>query len=229
MSSFYLLNDYNISLESDSESESYHSDCNEHEIEQNNGLITWSLSSNSTERLHVALDLDRTLIYSSFTDEIPYDFFVDVETPSGIKPVYVTKRPHLDSFLEQISQIADVSIFTAAETKYAQEVVKVLDPTNRFIKRFFFRNNCIYRKPNIYIKDLACIGTPMSRTVLVDDSMISFGGRYDNAIKVRPFSGDQSDRELDGVLALVKKISSMKDVRPYLLKLNSQSLKQMKI
>ena len=226
MNQFYLLNDYNISLESDSESESYHSECVSHEIGQNNGLKDWANSGNCSERLQVALDLDRTLIYSSFTAEIPYDFFIDVETPNGIKPVYVTKRPHLDSFLDELTQIADVCIFTAAETKYAQEVVKVIDPTKRFISRFFFRNHCIYRKPNIYIKDLSCIGTPMGRTVLVDDSMMSFGGRYENAIKVRPFSGDQSDRELDGVLALVKQINTMSDVRPYLMKLNAQSLRR---
>ena len=224
MNSFYLLNDYNITLESGSDSESIHSDILENEnTDANNGLSNLSISDKKIPRLHVALDLDRTLIYSSFTNEVPHDFFVDVETQNGVKPVFVTKRPHLEMFLEELSKIADVSIFTAAETHYAQDVVKILDPGNQYIKRMFFRNSCHYTKPNIYVKDLTVIGSPLSRTVLVDDSFVSFGGKLDNAIKVRPFGGDKADRELDGVLALIRNLTSLYDVRPYLRNINAKS------
>ena len=44
-----------------------------------------------------------------------------------------SKRPHLDYFLEKANELFQITIYTAGTKRYAEAVVKVLDPTKRYI------------------------------------------------------------------------------------------------
>ncbi len=74
---------------------------------------------------YLILDLDETLVFSSFA-----------KTSEGIKltnyksdrDIYVTKRPFLDKFLKEMSKIYNLIVFTASEKKYADSVLKIIDP-----------------------------------------------------------------------------------------------------
>ena len=210
-------------IESDSESEEYSDiigiddaikNLQENEIDEKN---------ESLPKLHVVLDIDKTLIYPSLSSKTQYDFSIEVETGNGKETAFITKRPNLDDFLTKLSEIADVSIFTAANTNYAKQIIDVLDPEKKIFSRYFFVDSCVVPRPNIYVKDLSVVGTDLSRTVLVDDSFMSFGGKYDNAIKVTPFNGSKKDTELNAVLNIITKLVKMKDIRPFLRSLNMKS------
>jgi RNA polymerase II subunit A small phosphatase-like protein len=63
----------------------------------------------------LVLDLDETLVHSTFQPVTNADLIVPVHLGEGIfQPIYVCKRPGVDEFLRQVSTIFEVVIFTAS-------------------------------------------------------------------------------------------------------------------
>ena len=95
------------------------------------------LNSNSKVRTLV-LDLDETLIHTSFKKTKNYDFTLQILVKDQLEKVYVTKRFGLDIFLFEMSQLYELVIFTAGIKDYTDKVMEVIDPKKR-IKHVFYR------------------------------------------------------------------------------------------
>lgn len=67
------------------------------------------------------LDLDETLVHSSFKPIPNPDYIIPVEIEGKIVDVYVLKRPWLDHFMNAIAGCFEVVVFTASLSKYAGE------------------------------------------------------------------------------------------------------------
>lgn len=89
----------------------------------------------------LVLDLDETLVHSSFRPTRRYDFIINVEIEARMTTVYVLKRPYVDRFLQAISQRFEVVVFTASLRKYADPWLDVLDHDN-LIQYRLYRNSC---------------------------------------------------------------------------------------
>jgi len=61
------------------------------------------------------LDLDETLLHSSIVPLPTYDVVFPVHFNAVNYQVYVRKRPHMDYFLERVSQLFEIIIFTASQ------------------------------------------------------------------------------------------------------------------
>lgn len=63
----------------------------------------------------LVLDLDETLVHSTFQPVSNADLIVPVHLGEGVfQPIYVCKRPGVDAFLAQVSVHFEVVLFTAS-------------------------------------------------------------------------------------------------------------------
>uniref|UniRef100_A0A1B0AD51 protein-serine/threonine phosphatase n=1 Tax=Glossina pallidipes TaxID=7398 RepID=A0A1B0AD51_GLOPL len=128
----------------------------------------------------MVIDLDETLVHSSFKPIPNADFIVPVEIDGTIHQVYVLKRPYVDEFLRKMGELYECVLFTASLAKYADPVADLLDKWNVFRARLF-RESCVYYRGN-YIKDLNRLGRDLQKIVIVDNSPASYIFHPDNAV-----------------------------------------------
>ena len=73
------------------------------------------------------LDLDETLVHSSFKPIPNPDYIIPVEIEEKIVDVYVLKRPMMDHFMAAVGSSFEVVVFTASLKKYADPLLDLLD------------------------------------------------------------------------------------------------------
>lgn len=151
----------------------------------------------------LVLDLDETLVHSSFHVPEAHDLVVTLALPDGSQQnIYVAKRPGVDEFLARMSQEFEVVIFTASLAHYADPVIDFLTVgMNRHLKEpleinlRLYRESCLFLR-GLYVKDLSRLGRKLEHTVIVDNSPASFLLQPDHGIPIKSWFSDTSDREL---------------------------------
>ncbi|XP_042348541.1 carboxy-terminal domain RNA polymerase II polypeptide A small phosphatase 2-like isoform X2 [Plectropomus leopardus] len=68
-------------------------------------------------KICVVIDLDETLVHSSFKPISNADFIVPVEIEGATHQVYVLKRPYVDEFLRRMGELFECVLFTASLAK----------------------------------------------------------------------------------------------------------------
>lgn len=112
--------------------------------------------------------------------------------------MYVEPRPLAKQFLQTASEIFTIHIYTAGRKNYADSVLRVLDPENKFIERRFYRESCRKVEGKL-VKDLKYLKKTFrikEEMILVDDNTDSINHNYPFALKIEAFEGDQNDRAL---------------------------------
>ncbi|KAJ6237103.1 scp1-like small phosphatase 4-related [Anaeramoeba flamelloides] len=170
-------------------------------------------------KITLCLDLDETLISSSFQEPENYDFSCTIEDVGETYQVYVKKRPFLDYFLERVSKMFEVVIFTASRKCYADKILDRLDPQKETISYRLYRDSCSLFCGS-YIKDLSLLNRDLNSVLIVDDLPCSFLFHRENAIKIPPFSfykhvtnrGSDFDFCLETTLQILEQVHIQHDV-----------------
>lgn len=157
------------------------------------------------------LDLDETLVHSSFEPVDDPDFKITVNIKGAKFDVYVIKRPGVDEFLTELAKHYELVIFTASLPKYAIRVLDVLDESN-VIEATLFRDSCTLHEGN-YVKDLSLVGRDLQSTIIVDNSIFSYQFQPENAIGISTFTNDKNDRELYHCKDFLIELANLPDVR----------------
>eukprot|EP01138_Halocafeteria_seosinensis_P012597 gb/GECG01012871.1/.p1 GENE.gb/GECG01012871.1/~~gb/GECG01012871.1/.p1 ORF type:complete len:275 (+),score=20.35 gb/GECG01012871.1/:1-825(+) len=159
------------------------------------------------QRPVLVLDLDETLLRSTFNRPKSYDTTLTFEDGPGgsLSTVYTKKRPYLNQFLEAMSEIFDIVVFTAARPEYATRAVKWIDHDARYIRRTLYRDMCT-KYGVTYIKDLEKVGFDIHSTLIIDNRYNSFGLHPKNGIKCSSYYGDDHDRELLRLQLLLSRV-----------------------
>ena len=98
------------------------------------------------------LDLDETLVHSSFTPFEKNDIVLNVDFEGVMYNIYVLVRPDAELFIKTVSKFFELVIFTASISKYASPLLDILDKEKN-IKHRLYRDQCTFIN-GIYIKDL---------------------------------------------------------------------------
>jgi len=158
----------------------------------------------------MVIDLDETLVHSSFKPISNADFIVHVEMDGTIHQVYVLKRPYVDEFLKKMGEMYECVLFTASLAKYADPVADLLDRWGVFRARLF-RESCVFHRGN-YVKDLGRLGRELHKVVIVDNSPASYIFHPDNAVPVASWFDDMSDTELLDLIPFFESLSKVDNV-----------------
>jgi CTD small phosphatase-like protein 2 len=139
----------------------------------------------------LVLDLDSTLVFSSYTPIENYNFKVNIQSNDTVTTIYVKERPYLRSFIKQCAEKYEMIIFTASKKVYASQVIERIDD-KKCIKHILYRESCTVIDSN-YIKDISLLGRDLNRTIIVDDSRLAFSLQPHNGILIKPYFGEDGD------------------------------------
>ncbi|KAK2723001.1 carboxy-terminal domain RNA polymerase II polypeptide A small phosphatase 1-like [Artemia franciscana] len=158
----------------------------------------------------MVIDLDETLVHSSFKPICNADFIVPVEIDGTVHQVYVLKRPYVDEFLQRMGEIYECVLFTASLAKYADPVADLLDKWGVFRARLF-RESCVFHRGN-YVKDLGRLGRDLHKVLIVDNSPASYIFHPDNAVPVASWFDDLNDTELRDLIPFFERLAEVDNV-----------------
>ncbi|RCK55282.1 putative phosphatase PSR2 [Candida viswanathii] len=158
------------------------------------GFLLGKKDKNFGNKKCLILDLDETLVHSSFKYLRTADFVIPVEIDNQIHHVYVIKRPGVDEFLQKMGKLFEVVVFTASVLKYGDPLLDKLDIYNSVHHRLF-RDSC-YNYQGNFIKNLSQIGRPLEDTIIIDNSPASYIFHPDHSIPISSWFSDLHDNEL---------------------------------
>ncbi|KAK0644826.1 RNA polymerase II subunit A C-terminal domain phosphatase [Lasiodiplodia hormozganensis] len=156
----------------------------------------------SSKKLSLVVDLDQTIIHATVDptvaewqkdpDNPNYDAVKDVQSfqlldngPGGRGCWYYIKlRPGLREFLENISKIYELHIYTMGTRAYAQNIAKIVDPNRKiFGDRILSRDE----SGSLTVKTLHRIFPVDTKMVVIIDDRGDVWNWHSNLIKVTPY------------------------------------------
>ena len=160
------------------------------------------------------LDLDETLVHSSFTPFQKNDIVLDVDFDGIMYNIYVLIRPYAEEFLKNVSKYFEIVIFTASISKYASPLLDILDKEKN-IKYRLYRDHCTFIN-GIFVKDLKRLNRCLKDIIIVDNSPLAYAFDSDNGLPIKTWYDDPNDKELMKIEPLIIFLSKTKDVRKYI-------------
>ena len=178
----------------------------------------------------LVLDLDETLIHSYFDccSPRPPDLSYDIIIEKRKIHVNSIVRPGAIEFLESVSSIYEVVIFTASLSEYANPLVDFIDKNKKCKYRLYREHCCSFSNgfTNSFTKDLKKLDRDMKNLIIIDNNPKSYILNKENGVPIKTWVEDINDRELLRLIPYLIFLSSEKieDVRPFLRQVNSGTI-----
>ena len=171
-----------------------------------------------TQKKTLVLDLDETLVHSQFgAFNIPSDVVINIEIENELHEIHVLIRPGVKEFLEKMSKLYEIVIFTASISKYAGPLLDILDK-EKFCSFRLFREHCTLINSS-FVKDLKKLGRDLKNIIIVDNSPLAYLLNSDNGLPILTWFDDKYDQELYKITPVLEFLNEVPDVREYINKM----------
>ena len=180
--------------------------------------------------LTIVLDLDRTLIYSELEESEEEEEECDEEEEEKNKQnpdnENIILRPGLYQFLENLMNLkCELIIFTSSAKQRADIIIDKIEKNKKYFNQRLYREHCSLMGA-AYVKDISKLGRDLSKTIIIDNDLGCFYLQQENGILIKTFSGQQNDKYLMNLYAILNKIikNSFLDIREKLDKFRDELL-----
>ena len=188
------------------------------------------IKNNENFILTIVLDLDRTLIYSELEESEEEEEECDEEEEEKNKQnpdnENIILRPGLYQFLENLMNLkCELIIFTSSAKQRADIIIDKIEKNKKYFNQRLYREHCSLMGA-AYVKDISKLGRDLSKTIIIDNDLGCFYLQQENGILIKTFSGEQTDKYLMNLYAILNKIikSSFLDIREKLDKFRDELL-----
>ncbi|CAI8504828.1 unnamed protein product [Hanseniaspora opuntiae] len=156
----------------------------------------------------LVLDLDETLVHSSFKYVKAADFVIPVEIDGIVHSVYVLKRPGCDEFLKQVAKWYEVVIFTASVSRYGDPLLDTLDGVLKPnpVSKERIQRIIQQHRPKTHTPET------LQRQLLQLRGQLFTSSTHSTQSPSPPWFSDIHDNELLDILPLLKDLSGVVDV-----------------
>lgn len=159
----------------------------------------------------LVLDVDETLVHSSYQPVKKYDLHLPLRVNGNICNVYVAYRPKLREFLQAMAPLYEVVIFTASVSVYCDPLMNNIDPKGALGTGRLFREHCSVVNGS-YVKDLSLLGRPLDQVCIIDNSPVAYLFQPRNAIPILSWFDDPADEELMKLVPILQQMATSRDV-----------------
>ena len=187
---------------------------NHTKISENKKMLLPQKSKEFVNKKTLILDLDETLVHSSFVPFENNDIVLNVEFEGMLYNIYVLIRPGAIDFIKKVAKLYEVIIFTASISKYALPLIDILD-SDKNIQYKLTREHCTFLN-GIYIKELKKLNRDLNDLIILDNSPLAYSFDIDNGLPIKAWYEDKNDNELDKVYFILEFLSKVKDARNFI-------------
>ena len=187
---------------------------NHTKISENKKMLLPQKSKEFLNKKTLILDLDETLVHSSFVPFENNDIVLNIEFEGMLYNIYVLIRPGAIDFIKKVAKLYEVIIFTASISKYALPLIDILD-SDKNIQYKLTREHCTFLN-GIYIKELKKLNRDLNDLIILDNSPLAYSFDIDNGLPIKAWYEDKNDNELDKVYFILEFLSKVKDARNFI-------------
>ena len=209
-----------ISLQTYNNLLNLHNNNNKNDISFSNDILLKSpnypiLKFPPKKELTLVLDLDETIISFHYKD-------------NNKKEGILNFRPGLKLFLEEISKLYEIIIFTCATKEYASPILDKIEKDKKYFSARLYREHNVLIN-NEYIKDISLLGRNIEKIIIVDNLIQNFRLQKENGILISWYCGDNdNDNTLFNLQKLLIRIYDERedDVRNLLKKYKNEIIRK---
>ena len=139
----------------------------------------------------LVLDIDETIVHS-------------MNLPFGN---YFLLRPGVIQFLEELSKLYEIIIFTSSPKIYADRILNKIDIDNNYISHRLYKDHVIYEKGKS-VKKLNMIGRDLNKIIFVDNMKSNAKYNLQNLCHVSTWIYDINDEEIINLKTKLKDIAT---------------------
>ncbi|XP_068127325.1 CTD small phosphatase-like protein 2-A isoform X2 [Hyperolius riggenbachi] len=169
------------------------------------------LKTRSTPVNTLVVDL-QVLVQSSLLmlDDADYTFLTPFQDTHY--KVYLKLRPHVEKFLQTLTKLYEIFIYTTAKKEYGEQILEILDPQKTLIRHRLYQEDCICIS-GTYVKDLNVLRRDLAKTVALETLDYSLPYHLTNRFPVQHWTGNKDDEELLLLLPELEHLTHVDDVR----------------